>query len=316
MGTRVDDSFSKVVGLEAAVRLLRAQASADRVPHTLLLAGPEGIGKRMLALAFARHLLAGFSEDPLVVEPETKSGRIGIDQVREAARVLALTPLAGSRKVGVIPDAEALTDQAVHAALKFLEEPPPHAVLILTSAASHRLAGTLLSRCQVVRCAPQGAARVAEHLMKAEKLPAARARMLANASGGRVGTALRLAREGTLKELNAALDQILTAFERRQVELPLGDESSQAVGQALEWSLSYWRDLMALALGGRPEAAVHQDRLPELQDRAGRVRAGGPPALDRLLDRMDRTTRVLEAVRRHVPVKIALGALLSARPSD
>jgi len=41
---------------------LRASLAADRLPHALLFSGPEGVGKRTLALAFARELVAG--DDP------------------------------------------------------------------------------------------------------------------------------------------------------------------------------------------------------------------------------------------------------------
>lgn len=51
-----------VLGHDAVRRALRASVAADRLPHALLFAGPEGVGKRTLAVAFARELLAG--DDP------------------------------------------------------------------------------------------------------------------------------------------------------------------------------------------------------------------------------------------------------------
>jgi DNA polymerase-3 subunit delta' len=51
-----------VLGHESVRDALRASAAADRLPHALLFSGPEGVGKRTLAVAFARELLAG--DDP------------------------------------------------------------------------------------------------------------------------------------------------------------------------------------------------------------------------------------------------------------
>jgi len=50
------------IGHGAVLDRLRAAAAADRLPHALLFSGPEGVGKRTTALAFARELIA--SDDP------------------------------------------------------------------------------------------------------------------------------------------------------------------------------------------------------------------------------------------------------------
>lgn len=50
-------NFSHIIGQEQAKERLLRQAQADRLPHALMLAGPEGAGKLPLALALGRHLL-------------------------------------------------------------------------------------------------------------------------------------------------------------------------------------------------------------------------------------------------------------------
>lgn len=47
---------SRIIGHEAILRELRALASAPEPPHALLLAGPEGTGRKPLALEYARLL--------------------------------------------------------------------------------------------------------------------------------------------------------------------------------------------------------------------------------------------------------------------
>jgi len=46
-------------GHDRVLERLRAAAAADRLPHALLFSGPEGVGKRTVATAFARELVAG-----------------------------------------------------------------------------------------------------------------------------------------------------------------------------------------------------------------------------------------------------------------
>jgi DNA polymerase III delta prime subunit len=47
-----------ILGHEDVLAALRRAAAADRLPHAMLFSGPEGVGKRTAALAFARELLA------------------------------------------------------------------------------------------------------------------------------------------------------------------------------------------------------------------------------------------------------------------
>src|SRR5262245_44530843 len=50
-------AFADVLGHERVKSLLDRAIGSGRVPHALLFAGPEGVGKRTLALAFARALI-------------------------------------------------------------------------------------------------------------------------------------------------------------------------------------------------------------------------------------------------------------------
>lgn len=49
--------FSDVIGQEEAKQRLRQMVNENRVPHAIMLCGPQGCGKMALALAFASYLL-------------------------------------------------------------------------------------------------------------------------------------------------------------------------------------------------------------------------------------------------------------------
>lgn len=51
--------FSNVTGQESIIRQLITDAQRGTVPHALLFYGPEGTGKLLTALAYARYLLCG-----------------------------------------------------------------------------------------------------------------------------------------------------------------------------------------------------------------------------------------------------------------
>ena len=48
--------FERIKGQDSAVNLLTAAYASDRLPHAYLFHGPDGVGKEMAALEFARAL--------------------------------------------------------------------------------------------------------------------------------------------------------------------------------------------------------------------------------------------------------------------
>jgi DNA polymerase-3 subunit delta' len=129
-----------------------------RLGHAYLISGPPGSGKRGLASQLS-NLVSGtqsddvFSSQPpgvYVAEPESKSRRIVIDQVRALEHALQMRSANGHRKVAIIADADRLQPQAANAFLKTLEEPPNDSLLLLLSSMPEVLPDTILSRCVAV----------------------------------------------------------------------------------------------------------------------------------------------------------------------
>jgi DNA polymerase-3 subunit delta' len=129
-----------------------------RLGHAYLISGPPGSGKRGLASDLSNLVAAAKSDDVFaapptgvfLAEPESKSRRIVIDQVRALEHALQMRSSNGSRKVAIISDADRLQPQAANAFLKTLEEPPNDSLLILLSAMPEVLPDTILSRCVAV----------------------------------------------------------------------------------------------------------------------------------------------------------------------
>lgn len=98
-------SFPEVLGNEEAKEALARWIRDGRIPHAILLVGPDGIGKFLLAQAVARAVLcarsgeqpcgtcpsckkclAAVHPDLLVLEPAGRGGSIAIDAIRGARR--------------------------------------------------------------------------------------------------------------------------------------------------------------------------------------------------------------------------------------
>jgi DNA polymerase-3 subunit delta' len=144
---------------DEALSLLRNAHANGRLAHAYLITGPEGSGTRDVAEGLAGILL-GDADNPLahpdvhIAEPESKSRRITIDQIRELERKLQMRSLRGGRKVVLIFAADRLLEGAANAFLKTLEEPPGGSHIILVSSLPEQLLETILSRCIEVPLKP------------------------------------------------------------------------------------------------------------------------------------------------------------------
>lgn len=80
----------------------------------------------------------------------TEEPSIGISEIRAFQQRLQLSPGHSPYTAGIIQNAQLLTIEAQNALLKTLEEPPPHARLILETSLPQSLLATILSRCQIL----------------------------------------------------------------------------------------------------------------------------------------------------------------------
>src|SRR4051794_27261005 len=168
-----------------------------RLGHAYLISGPPGSGKRGLASDLSNLVAAGKSDDVFaspptgvfLAEPESKSRRIVIDQVRTLEHALQMRSPNGHRKVAIISDADRLQPQAANAFLKTLEEPPKDSLLILLSSMPEVLPDTILSRCVAVPLAAEETAALSAEENELIELPG----QTANSKAQGIQSAYRLA---------------------------------------------------------------------------------------------------------------------------
>ena len=177
MPDAVSDSFLQdaLPWQEDSWNRIREMVDQDRLPHALLLNGPRGVGKELMARRLAAALVcesdqtderpcgncrscelsqAGTHPDIHWVAPEEEGKAIKIDAIREMIGRSSLTTQARGLRVFVVSPADAMNRAAANALLKTLEEPVPSSVLVLVSSSLHRLPATILSRCQRIDIRP------------------------------------------------------------------------------------------------------------------------------------------------------------------
>jgi len=219
-------SWHGILGHDEVVEQFRRALNRGRLASSFLFVGPEGVGKRALALRLAQALLcqtrpeaaldpcetcpacvqvaAGTHPDLEVVARRKDRAFIPVELLigekghrgREGlCHHLALKPYMGGRKVAVIDDADYLNPEGANCLLKTLEEPPPRSVLILIGTSPAKQLPTIRSRCQLARFRALEPEVLVELLLSRELVPEAKdARRVAEHAEGSVQRALELAR--------------------------------------------------------------------------------------------------------------------------
>jgi DNA polymerase III subunit delta' len=198
-----------VVGHLVLRDLLARAVVQGTVPHSLLFDGPDGIGKRAVALELAaainctqgrdgrgcgtcrscRRIARLGHPDVVLVRPNEK-GSISVDMVRGIIAGASYRPFEARRRVVVIDEADALQPAAQNALLKTLEEPPPTSIFVLATSRPDLLLVTVRSRCHRLRFGPLSPADVASVLQTSHGLDAAAAAARAAVADGSVARAL------------------------------------------------------------------------------------------------------------------------------
>ena len=139
-----------ILGHQKQWQFLVKSAKLGKLPHALLFYGQEKIGKKALAIEFAKFFIGRTSPpDFILVEPTGKE--IQISQIREIINKFSFKPYLADFKLAVIDNAHLMTSEAQNCFLKFLEEPKDKTFLILVSAYPSLLLPTIISRVQKIR---------------------------------------------------------------------------------------------------------------------------------------------------------------------
>jgi DNA polymerase III subunit delta' len=242
---------------------LLSGAFSGRLHHALLLSGPSGIGKRLLAERLGRALLcetpiaagecgqckacrlmvAGTHPDLLRISPEEPGKQIRIAQVREElVDFVVRTASIALRKVVLIEPAEAMNLATANCLLKSLEEPSPDTFLLLLSDAPVRLLPTIRSRCRQVPLRPPALAEGLAWLVA--QRGASGAEDLLGVAAGRPLEALRLDEADALGQFDRAVGLLQRAAHDDAWISRLAEEVSDIdVRELLGWMQVYLVDL-------------------------------------------------------------------------
>ena len=163
--------FDEIIGNEQIKKELERAILENKVSHSYMFVGIEGIGKQIIAKEFARIVLCTNEQekgchqcksciefmshnhpDFLYLEPDGNS--IKIEQIRYLQRKIQEKPIISDRKVYIINDADKMTTESQNCLLKTLEEPPEYSTIILIGSNENAFLNTIKSRCMKIAFQP------------------------------------------------------------------------------------------------------------------------------------------------------------------
>ena len=320
--------------------MLSKMIGQARVPQTLLLAGPEGIGKATLARRFAALLLGGNgkierddlslahnlasmtererwpaekrSEEPLffashpdflTFPPDGPLRQISIQQMRLLKERAQFKPFGGKRSVFLIDRIDRAGEQAANSLLKILEEPPDHLILVLTAENPYDLLPTIRSRAVPFHLTPL---REEEMRRFAESRGLSDAERRVRLASGSPGLALSL----DLEAYDRRREAMLTLLRVAAAEIPFGAwvrHTETAPGARQEKLEPYLKvlymlleDLLVLVQGGGE--IRNSDVKEALDGLAARM------TFDWIRSAVKKVDELAELLRRNIQKNIALDA--------
>ena len=284
----------QTVGHEWAVALLARALATGHIAQAYLLTGAPNVGKTHLARELAaalnctgdeppcgrcwscQHIAQDTHPDVMIVAPD--GARIKIDQVRSLQRDLSLSPYRGRWRVCIITDFHLATTEAANALLKTLEEPPAHAVLLLTASDASLLLPTIVSRCQALALRTVPMEQIALALAERWGVREDRAHLLARLSAGRVGWAIRAAQDpAILADRQQHLETLLELLRQgRAAKIAAAERLGKLddLPDIIRLWQAWWRDVL-LVRNGCEELVANVDGLAALRQWAARGGAQG-----------------------------------------
>lgn len=165
-------SLRTFFGNSTVVRSLEAILEQDKVPHAYLFYGQSGVGKTTLARILAKEL--GVRKEN-IVELNVANTR-GIDTVREVINTCSFSTILGGNKAYIFDEAHMLTNEAMNALLKIIEDCPEHVFFMFCSTNPEKIISTIRSRCVAYELKPlnyEESRALLEYIIKKEELEVA-----------------------------------------------------------------------------------------------------------------------------------------------
>ncbi len=290
-----------LIGNQHITSFLERSIANNKVNNAYIFLGPNNLGKTTTAVWFAKSLLCENKEegkfsppcedcpscrqirankeeegtfgilhgDFHLIKREEDKKNVSIEQIRELIKMLSLSSFLGSYKIGIIKNAESLSEGAANALLKTLEEPREKVVIILVASCLEDIPATIASRSQTLNFYPVESGIIYDFLVENLDCQRSLAKNISRLSLGRPALAIKFFEDKEFyKNYLLKVDLFLNFFNQninerfREIEKFVGKETfgRENVKKSLT-ILAVWQGLvrdLLLIYSGRGDLIQHE----------------------------------------------------------
>ncbi|EDN69548.1 DNA polymerase III, delta prime subunit [Beggiatoa sp. PS] len=296
---------------DALWQQIQSRVMQNRLPHALLLSGPQGMGKALFAQRLAENLLceqpqadgqtcghckpchlllANTHPDLFKVEPVEAGKQISVNQIRELIQFSTLTASYNRHQIIIVNPAEAMNRNAANSLLKLLEEPSSDTVIMLVSHQYQALLATIRSRCQRIDFShPEPT--VTQTWLHNQLSTKINIQLLLNLSNQAPLAALALAQTDGMAKRQILFESLTQLPTGKDDPIRIAESWNQLeVVQVLEWMLLWTMDIIRYGITEQRHSIINQDHQQTLQRLAKQF---NPLKLFELLDLQTEAYRLI-----------------------
>lgn len=275
--------FSQIIGHERQIESLKNTIEKGSISHSYLFEGEEGLGKKKVALVFAKTLLCkeGKSQpcnncsscikfnsnnhpDFKIIIPE--KGLIKKEEIDNLIRSASTIPFESRRKVFIIDDSHTMNVEGMNGLLKTLEEPPKFMNIILVTSLSNRLLPTILSRCQRIRFYPVENLKIMKILEESNSLDPDKSRFIADFTKGSVGKSIEISQSEDFfqkrDEITRMVNYLIQGDKTKALSsLDFFNSNKDSIEEIFDIMIYWFRDLLIYKEIGETDLLMNKDKM-------------------------------------------------------
>lgn len=310
--------FSQVVGHEKIKSVLMSSVKEDRVGHAYIFEGPQGVGRKSMAEAFASSIMCenpkdgspcgsckscmmcGSRNHPDVqiitnqlYDPSKKSTDVLVDTIRNMKKDVYIKPYLAEHKVYIVPNADTMNVYAQNSLLKVLEEPPEYCTIILIAENANMFLPTILSRGVRLKFSPIAKNLVEKYVEMNYPECGSNSSAIAAMSSGAIGRAKYLVENNDILELRNGLfshiDALCGKGNKSIYDMTLFlKQNKENIGFITDALREIFRDLLYFNENGNCEKITNTDKVQEIEKIGEKLYSNTPLRMLEVLVKYDR----------------------------
>ena len=280
--------FTQIIGHENIINNLQNTIANGKIAHSYLFEGEESMGKKMVALSFAKTLLCkeqklepcnncnsclkfdSFNHpDFKLIEPE--GNLIRRNEIANIIKKVNIAPLESNRRIIVIDDSHKIGMEGQNALLKTLEEPPSYINIILITSNSNMIIPTILSRCERIKFHSIESEKTEELLINKYNKTVDEAKFIVHFTKGSVGQAIYLSETQDFFEKRKKTIEIIDSIIKGDKYKAFDSYEFFAINkenykEILDIMIYWFRDLILYKELGNTDLLLNKDKIDILSN--------------------------------------------------